>query len=334
MNTTSTPSLLSVAGLRKVYRTRHGAIKALDGVSFDVAPGETLALVGESGCGKSTLVSTLLGLASFDAGTIAIDGNTTTAHSNWTKMPPRRDVSVVFQNPQSSLDPKMKVRSIIGEPLQTVGVRGVTLTDKVTELLGQVGLGPEFLKRYPHQLSGGQQQRVAIARALALEPRMLVLDEPTSALDVSVQAQILKLLKALQARSNVSYLFITHDLGVVDYLADRVAVMYLGRIVETGPVSDVFSDPRHPYTKALLDAVPVIDPTRRRQQAPLDGEVPSPINRPSGCSFSPRCRWATSTCRASEPPICEEKRGREYLCFHPLSRGQIGDLTGSPNEAA
>ncbi|MDE4618720.1 ABC transporter ATP-binding protein [Sinorhizobium meliloti] len=329
MSPASTPSLLSVAGLRKVYTTRHGDIKALDGVSFDIAPGETLALVGESGCGKSTLASALLGLASFDTGTITIDGNATTAHSRWTKMPPRRDVGVVFQNPQSSLDPKMKVRSIIGEPLQTIGVRGDALTERVTELLNQVGLGPEFVRRYPHQLSGGQQQRVAIARALAREPRMLILDEPTAALDVSVQAQILKLLKALQAKSNVSYLFITHDLGVVDYLAHRVAVMYLGRIVETGPVSDVFTDPRHPYTRALLDAVPVIDPSRRRQQAPLDGEVPSPINRPSGCSFSPRCRWATSVCRASEPQIFEEGQQRGYLCFHPMSRGESGSSAES-----
>ncbi|MCW0002151.1 ABC transporter ATP-binding protein [Pararhizobium sp. YC-54] len=322
MNPASTPSLLSVAGLRKVYTTRNGTIKALDGVSFDIAAGETLALVGESGCGKSTLASALLGLASFDAGTIAIDGDAITARSNWTKLPPRRDVGVVFQNPQSSLDPKMTIRSIVGEPLQMVGARGDALTRRVTGLLSQVGLGPEFLKRYPHQLSGGQQQRVAIARALALEPRILILDEPTAALDVSVQAQILKLLKALQVRTNVSYLFITHDLGVVDYLANRVAVMYLGRIVESGPVADVFADPRHPYTQALLDAVPVIDPSRRRQQAPLDGEVPSPINRPSGCSFSPRCRWATNACRAHDPELCEDGGGRANACFHPLNVGK------------
>ncbi|MER9426850.1 ABC transporter ATP-binding protein [Mesorhizobium sp. M0317] len=318
MNAAPPARLVSVEGLHKVYTTRHGVLKALDGVSFQIAPGETLALVGESGCGKSTLASALLGFASFDAGTIAIDGDEVTARSKWTKMPPRRDVGVVFQNPQSSLDPKMKVRSIIGEPLNTVGMRGEAVTRRAGELLSQVGLGPEYLHRYPHQLSGGQMQRVAIARALALEPRLLILDEPTAALDVSVQAQILKLLKALRAKTNVSYLFITHDLGVVDYIAHRVAVMYLGRIVESGPVEEVFAHPRHPYTQALLDAVPVIDPSRRRQPAPLDGEVPSPLNRPPGCAFAPRCRRATSTCRASEPDFCEDGPQRAYLCFHPL----------------
>lgn len=334
MNAAPPVSLVSVDGLRKEYATRHGALKALDGISFQIAPGETLALVGESGCGKSTLASALLGLVSFDAGTITIDGDAVTAGSKVMTMPPRRDIGVVFQNPQSSLDPKMKVRSIIGEPLNTVGMRGDAVTRRAGELLSQVGLGPEYLHRYPHQLSGGQMQRVAIARALALEPRMLILDEPTAALDVSVQAQILTLLKALQARSNVSYLFITHDLGVVDYLAHRVAVMYLGRIVESGPVADVFANPRHPYTQALLDAVPVIDPARRRLSAPLDGEVPSPLNRPPGCAFAPRCRWATSTCRTSDPELFEEGGLRAYACFFPLSDGEGNKLRRSPHEAA
>lgn len=313
--------LVSVEGLCKVYPTRHGAIKALDDISFQIAPGETLALVGESGCGKSTLASALLGLVKFDAGTIAIGGNAVTAHLHGTTMPPRRDIGVVFQNPHSSLDPRMKVRSLVGEPLSGVlGMRGEAVTLRAGELLSQVGLGVDYLNRYPHQLSGGQMQRVAIARALALEPRLLVLDEPTAALDVSVQAQILKLLKALQARSNVSYLFITHDLGVVDYIAHRVAVMYLGRIVESGSVDEVFADPRHPYTRALLDAVPVIDPRRRRQSPPLDGEVPSPLNRLPGCAFAPRCGWAVNECRSSEPALCEEKPGRRaYACFRPLA---------------
>ncbi|WP_245269815.1 ABC transporter ATP-binding protein [Ensifer sp. WSM1721] len=296
-------------------------IKALDGINFQIAPGETLAIVGESGCGKSTLASTLLGLARFDAGTIEIGGNAVTAPVHGATMPPRRDIGVVFQNPHSSLDPRMKVRSIIAEPLDAIlGMRGDAATRRTGELLSQVGLSAEYLNRYPHQLSGGQMQRVAIARALALEPRLLVLDEPTAALDVSVQAQILTLLKTLQANSNVGYLFITHDLGVVDYIAHRVAVMYLGRIVESGPVADVFADPRHPYTRALLDAVPVIDPGRRRLPVPVDGEVPSPLNRPSGCGFAPRCRWATSECDAVEPKLCEpEAGGRAYACLHPLS---------------
>lgn len=321
MNAAPPVRLVSVEGLCKVYPTRQGAIKALDDISFQIAPGETLALVGESGCGKSTLASALLGLMKFDAGTIEIGGNAVTAHRYGATMPPRRDVGVVFQNPHSSLDPRMKVRSLVGEPLSGIlGIRGEAVTRRAGELLSQVGLGVDYLNRYPHQLSGGQMQRVAIARALALEPRLLVLDEPTAALDVSVQAQILKLLKALQARSNVSYLFITHDLGVVDYIAHRVAVMYLGRIVESGSVDEVFAGPRHPYTRALLDAVPVIDPRRRRQSPPLDGEVPSPLNRLPGCAFAPRCRWAMNECRSSEPALCEEEpRRRAYACFRPLA---------------
>ncbi|RWJ39833.1 MAG: ABC transporter ATP-binding protein [Mesorhizobium sp.] len=321
MNAAPPVRLVSVESLRKVYPTRRGVVQALDGINFQIAPGETLAVVGESGCGKSTLASALLGLVSFDAGTIDIGGNVVTAGRYGAMMPPRRDVGVVFQNPHSSLDPRMKIRSIVGEPLNAVlGMRGKAATRRSSELLSQVGLGPEYLNRYPHQLSGGQMQRVAIARALALEPRLLVLDEPTAALDVSVQAQILKLLKALQARSNVSYLFITHDLGVVDYIAHRVAVMYLGRIVESGPVDEVFADPRHPYTRALLDAVPVIDPRRRRQPAPIDGEVPSPLNRPAGCAFAPRCRWAVSACHVSDPALHEEDAGRRaYACIRPLA---------------
>ncbi|UVK49935.1 ATP-binding cassette domain-containing protein (plasmid) [Mesorhizobium sp. AR02] len=323
MNTGSAVPLVSVESLCKVYPTRHGALKALDGINFQIALGETLAVVGESGCGKSTLASALLGLVRFDAGRIEIGGNVVTAGHYGATMPPRRDVGVVFQNPRSSLDPRMKVRTIIGEPLTAIlGIHGEAVTERVRELLSQVGLGVEYLSRYPHQLSGGQMQRVAIARALALKPRLLVLDEPTAALDVSVQAQILKLLKVLQAASNVSYLFITHDLGVVDYIAHSVAVMYLGRIVESGPVDQVFADPRHPYTRALLDAVPVIDPGRRRQPAPLDGEVPSPLNRPPGCAFAPRCRWAASACRVSEPALRENEPGRRLACFHPLARGK------------
>ncbi|TCU31455.1 ABC transporter ATP-binding protein [Rhizobium azibense] len=320
MNTTSPARLVSVENLSKIYPTRHGAVKALDGINFQIAPGETLAVVGESGCGKSTLASILLGLMSFDAGTVELGGSVVTAGHHAATMPPRRDVGVVFQNPRSSLNPRMNVRTIIGEPLNVIlGMRGEAMARRAAELLGQVGLGPEYLNRYPHQLSGGQMQRVAIARALALEPRLVVLDEPTAALDVSVQAQILKLLKALQVKANVSYLFITHDLGVVDYIAHRVAVMYLGRIVESGPVAEVFAEARHPYTRALLGAVPVIDPHRRRQPAPIDGEVPSPLNRPPGCAFAPRCRWTANECRSTEPMLRDEEPGRRtYACFHPV----------------
>lgn len=314
------PSLLSVDGLCKSYRTKHGVLKAVDKVSFSIGVGETVAVVGESGCGKSTLAMVLLGLVPSDSGMMALDGAPPAPISRVLKGRSKRDIGVVFQNPHSSLNPKMKVRSIVGEPLiAAFGMRGRSLTDRVTRLLQSVGLGFEHMRRYPHELSGGQMQRVAIARALALEPRLLILDEPTAALDVSVQAQILKLLRALQKDVNVSFLFITHDLGTVDYIADHVIVMYLGRIVESGPVADVFSDPRHPYTRALLDAVPTIDPRKRGEVAVLSGELPSPLHRPRGCPFSPRCRWRSDRCRQIEPMLQSAGRDRAFACYHPLS---------------
>ena len=323
MTSTVIPTLVSVEGLRKNYQTRHGVLKALDGVSFSIDRGETLAVVGESGCGKSTLAMALLGLIPSDAGTIAIDGNKPGPRANTTGKHSNYDISVVFQNPHSSLNPKMKVRAIVAEPLITaLGLRGNALTERVLTLLKEVGLGPEHINRYPHKLSGGQMQRVAIARALALKPKLLILDEPTAALDVSVQAQILKLLKALQAEFGVSYLFITHDLGTVDYLANRVLVMYLGRIVESGPVDAVFAEPKHPYTQALLDAVPTIDPQRRGRFTALSGETPSPLNRPQGCAFAPRCRRRSEQCRQIEPALKQTQPDRAFACHHPLSAEQ------------
>jgi len=311
------PALVSVTDVRKSFRTKQGVLSAVDGVSFSIEAGETLAVVGESGCGKTTLAMLLLGLAVADSGTIAVDRQ----RVGIARDAARRSFGVVFQNPHSSLNPRMRVGAIVAEPLTTAfKLRGAAVSDRVADLLQQVGLGPEHVNRYPHELSGGQMQRVAIARALALEPRLLILDEPTAALDVSVRAQILKLLKALQRRFGASYLYITHDLGTVGYMADRVLVMYLGRIVESGPVADVFADPKHPYTKALLDAVPTTDPRRRGRFQPLQGEVPSPVNRPPGCGFSPRCRWRSDHCLRSDPDLTIMP-DRAYACHHPLSSG-------------
>ena len=329
-----TAALVSVEGLRKSYSTRHGILTAVDGVDFEIGFGETLAVVGESGCGKSTLALTLLGLLPADAGTIAIDGEEPKSVSGAMMKRPGRDIGVVFQNPHSSLNPKMRVRALVGEPLLTAGnLRGAALVRRVADLLKQVGLGSEHMSRFPHELSGGQMQRVAIARALALQPRLLILDEPTAALDVSVQAQILKLLKALQTESGVGYLFITHDLGTVDYIADRVVVMYLGRIVESGPVAELFANPEHPYTRALLDAVPTIDPDRRGKLATVSGEIPSPLNRPPGCFFAPRCRWSGETCWQSAPRLGRVEPNRAYACHHPLSSQKHGgNASGGADE--
>lgn len=315
-----TPALVSIEGLQKNFRTRQGVLKAVNDVSFQIKLGETLAIVGESGCGKTTLALALLGLVVPDAGTIAINGDDLRPISGILEKRLIRDIGVVFQSPHSSLNPRMKVRAIVSEPLIAAsGIRGKALSDSVAGLLSEVGLGPEHMNRYPHELSGGQLQRVAIARALALKPSLLILDEPTAALDVSVQAQVLKLLKAVQADCGASYLFITHDLGAVDYIADRVIVMYLGQVVESGPVADVFVDPKHPYTRALLDAVPTLDPEKRRCIASLQGEVPSLLNRPNGCAFAPRCYWSSDQCHRSEPLLQEVKRGRDVACHHPLS---------------
>ena len=328
-------ALIAVDGLSKSYRTKHGTLKAVDDASFSIGVGETLAVVGESGCGKSTLAMALLGLVAPDAGMMAIAGDDLKPISQALDKRLIRDVGVVFQNPHSSLNPKMRVRAIVGEPLITAfGLRGKALSDRVAQLLGAVGLGPAFMRRFPHELSGGQMQRIAIARALALEPKLLILDEPTAALDVSVQAQILKLLKALQEETGVSYLFITHDLGTVDYIADRIVVMYLGRIVESGPVADVFVNPRHPYTKALLDAVPTIDPKKRGDITTLRGEIPSPLHRPKGCAFSPRCRWSSDQCRQEEPELQWVRRDRAVACHHPLSSADDSQQNGGVKHEA
>ncbi len=308
--------LIRVEGLAKQFATKHGVVKAVDQVSFHIGKGETLAVVGESGCGKSTLAMTLLGLVPATCGEVEVDGDRLGEISSVMEARLGRDVSIVFQNPQSALNPKMRVSAIVGEPLKTAfGLRGQALKERVEALLSEVGLGPEHMRRYPHEFSGGQRQRIAIARALALEPRLLILDEPTAALDVSVQAQILNLLNRLKVEKEISYLFITHDLGTVEYIADRVIVMYLGRIVESGPVRNVFQSPAHPYTQALLASVPTLDPAQRDNLTVISGEVPSPINRPTGCVFAPRCSRAEEKCRQSVPIIHQFAGEREVACF-------------------
>jgi peptide/nickel transport system ATP-binding protein/oligopeptide transport system ATP-binding protein len=312
--------LLSVEHLTKHFPTRHGVIRAVDDVSFTVAPGETLALVGESGCGKTTVALSLLRLLRPDSGRVSfegvdLEGGTDKAEKAW-----RQRLSIVFQNPYSSLDPRMRIRNIVGEPLITAyGLRGRALTERVVRHLDEVGLGAEHLSRFPHEFSGGQRQRIAIARALALEPKLLILDEPTAALDVSVQAQVLNLLQGLQKSLGLSYLFISHNLATVENIADRVLVMYLGRVVEEGPVDQAFAAPCHPYTRGLLDSVPSTDPRLRGRLQPVSGESPSALNPPPGCAFSPRCARAGEECRGTPPPLMAAGPGRSHACLHPLS---------------
>jgi len=312
-------SLLQVQNLSKQYRTRHGVINAVADVSFDVAAGETLALVGESGCGKSTVALTLLRLVTHDGGRVLFEGNDLDSLDSKAEQNMRRNLSIVFQNPYSSLNPRMRVRDIVAEPVKTAfGLKGLDLAERVKQHLGDVGLGPEHLRRFPHEFSGGQRQRIAIARALALQPRLLVLDEPTAALDVSVQAQVLNLLRDLQKRHNLSYLLISHNLATVETIADRVLVMYFGQIVESGSVRDVFNAPKHPYTRALLDSVPSIDAKHRHRLKPLQGDLPSPLNPPPGCAFAPRCSRVMDQCRQQAPLLEGERSIRQTACFNPL----------------
>ena len=314
-------ALLSVDGISKNYRTRHGVIRAVDNVRFSVALGETVALVGESGCGKSTVALTLLRLIAHDGGRVTFEGADLDAMGGEQERKLRQELSIVFQNPYSSLNPRMRIRDIVGEPLRTAyGLRGRALRDRVRQHFADVGLGAEHMNRFPHEFSGGQRQRIAIARALALEPKLLILDEPTAALDVSVQAQVLNLLRDLQRRLGLSYLVISHNLATVESIADRVLVMYFGRLVETGPVGEVFDRPRHPYTRALLDSVPSIHPRHRDRLKSLEGELPSPLSPPPGCAFAPRCARASARCIEAAPPLERHADGRQAACYHPLDQ--------------
>ncbi len=322
MNTT--PPLLQVTDLVKEFKVRPGGGKpallhAVSNVSLTLHSGETLALVGESGCGKSTTGRCILRLTEPTSGTVEFNGTNLLSldHEAMRKM--RRNLQIVFQDPQASLHPRMTVRRLLSEPLQVHGMDKAEIPARIEELLRLVHLRPEFLDRYPHEFSGGQRQRVGIARALAISPAMLVLDEPVSALDVSIQAEIVRLLIELRERLGLSYLFIAHDLAVVRQLADRVAVMYLGRIVETGPADVVYSDPQHPYTQALLSAVPIPDPTIElgRQRIVLQGDLPSPINPPSGCRFRTRCWRADAKCADEQPMLTAVQGLHEVACHYP-----------------
>jgi oligopeptide/dipeptide ABC transporter ATP-binding protein len=301
--------------LKKYFQTDSGVVRAVDDVSFGIEPGETVGLVGESGCGKSTIGRTILKLVEPSGGKLFFEGRDIFEMDRSERRALRREMGIVFQNPYSSLNPRMKVLQIVGEPLKTnARINGTRLRRKVLELLAQVGLKPEHLNRFPHQFSGGQRQRIAIARSLALDPKFLIFDEPTSALDVSVQAQVLNLIRKLQRSKHLTYLFITHDLLVVKYIADRILVMYLGKLVESGPVEAVFEQPLHPYTQALLSAIPKADPSVRQKHLLLEGEVPSPINPPSGCRFHTRCPIVVSICREKEPAL--RRLGQRQVACH------------------
>lgn len=288
-------------------------VRALSDTSFALHAGRTLAVVGESGCGKSTLARLVTMIEPPTSGTLILDGKEVTP-DGWSLL--RSTVQIVFQDPYGSLNPRQRIGAILEEPLKInrPDISANERTEKAREMLEQVGLRPEHFDRYPHMFSGGQRQRIAIARALMLEPRVLVLDEPVSALDLSIQSQILNLLADLQERLNLAYLFISHDLSVVRHMADDVIVMYLGRAVETAPKDEIFSNPRHPYTKALLSATPMADPMAKKNRIKLEGELPSPLNMPSGCAFSPRCWKAKDRCRAEVPELDPETRA---ACFYP-----------------
>src|SRR6201997_5114642 len=327
-----TRALLEVTDLVKHYPVRAGVLRraigtvhAVDGVSFALSKGETLGLVGESGCGKSTVARSVLRLVEPTSGEIRIDGQEITHLSKAELRPVRRSMQIVFQDPFASLNPRMTAGDIVGEPLSVHGLAsGAEKRDRVATLFRQVGLRPDQMRNYPHQFSGGQRQRICIARALALGPRLIVCDEPVSALDVSIQAQVINLLIDLQREQNFSYLFIAHDLAVVAHISHRVAVMYLGRIVETADKDELFRNPRHPHSQALLASVPVADPRVKRLKPMVDGDVPSPVNPPSGCAFHPRCRYAVEACKVERPALKDAGPGHQVACLLNDGTGRAG----------
>jgi peptide/nickel transport system ATP-binding protein len=310
---------------RGVLRQRAGTVHAVDGVSFSLATGETLGLVGESGCGKSTVARSVLRLVEPTSGQIRVKGCDIT-HLGKTEMRRhRRAMQIVFQDPFASLNPRMRAGDIVGEPLTVHGLAsGRDREARVAELFDQVGLRADQMRNFPHQFSGGQRQRICIARALALGPDLIVCDEPVSALDVSIQAQVINLLIDLQRKHGFSYLFIAHDLAVVAHISHRVAVMYLGRIVEIADKAALFANPRHPYTQALLASVPVADPRAKRLTPLVDGDVPSPVNPPPGCAFHTRCRYAMPQCKIERPLLVDAESGHQVACLLDGGTGRPG----------
>ncbi|MGE5572886.1 MAG: ABC transporter ATP-binding protein [Bacteroidota bacterium] len=305
-----------------VISKKVGAVKAVDGVSFFIKHGETLGLVGESGCGKSTTGRLILRLIEATSGEITFEGRNVLKLGREEMRELRKDMQIIFQDPYASLNPRMTVGDIVGEPMEIHRIaRGKEKDKRVRELLEVVGLSPLHARRYPHEFSGGQRQRIGVARALAVNPKLIICDEPVSALDVSIQAQVINLLQDLQREFGLTYLFIAHDLSVVKHISDRVAVMYLGKIVELAAKHELYSNPQHPYTEALLSAVPIPDPTRKKQRIILEGDVPSPINPPSGCRFHTRCRYAQEVCSIEDPAFVDIGDDHFVACHFRKSLG-------------